>query len=105
MQASHINPKISVYAKLVGAFYFNATPIIIREIHTKFQLTPPHIHWQNVMERSIRTFKEQFIAGLASMDPDFQMYLWCQLMPQAETTLNLMRESRINPRLSEYAQL
>jgi hypothetical protein len=33
------------------------------------------------------------------------MNLWCHLIRQAEITLNLLRASRINPRLSAYAQL
>jgi len=33
------------------------------------------------------------------------MNLWCRLIRQAEITLNLLRASRINPRLSAYAQL
>jgi hypothetical protein len=33
------------------------------------------------------------------------MNLWCCLICQAEIMLNLLRASRINPRLSDYAQL
>ena len=33
------------------------------------------------------------------------MHLWCRLLPQALLTLNLLRQSRINPKLSAYAQL
>jgi hypothetical protein len=33
------------------------------------------------------------------------MKLWDKLLPQATITLNLLRKSRINPRMSAYAQL
>jgi hypothetical protein len=32
------------------------------------------------------------------------MYLWDQVVKQAEITLNLMRQSHLNPKLSAYAQ-
>ena len=60
-----------------------------------FQLVPPHLH----------TFKDYLIAGIASCDPDFPLYLWDRLLDQATLTLNLLRPSRINPRLSAEAQL
>jgi hypothetical protein len=70
-----------------------------------YQLAPPHIHWRNNAERAIQTFKNHFIAGLCSVDPTFPLKLWDKLLPQATITLNLLRKSRINPRMSAYAQL
>ncbi|EEC47130.1 predicted protein [Phaeodactylum tricornutum CCAP 1055/1] len=56
-------------------------------------------------ERAIRTFKNHFIAGLCTTNPDFPLHLWDRLLPQALITLNLLRRSRINPKLSAHAQL
>jgi hypothetical protein len=67
------------------------------------QLVPPHWHRGNAAERAIRTFKEHFLAGLSSVDPTFQLYLWDRLLPQAEITLNLLRTSRLHPQLSAAA--
>jgi hypothetical protein len=72
---------------------------------TKYQLAPPNMHRTNAAEKAINTWKCHFIAGLSSVDPDFPMHLWCRLIPQATTTLNLLRASCINPRLSAEAQL
>jgi hypothetical protein len=69
-----------------------------------FQLVPPQCHHRNAAERCIRTFANHFIAGLCSTDKDFPLHLWDKLVPQAELTLNLLRGSRINPRLSAWAQ-
>jgi hypothetical protein len=70
-----------------------------------YQLTPPHINRRNNAEREIQTFKNHFIAGLCSVDTTFPLKLWDKLLPQATITMNLLRKSRINPNMSEYAQL
>ena len=71
----------------------------------EYQLVPPHVHQRNKAERMIRTFKNHFIAGLCTADPDFPLCLWDRLLPQALLTLNLLRTSRINPQLSAHAQV
>lgn len=73
--------------------------------HVNYQLVPPHVHRRNAAERAISTFKDHFIAVLASTDKLFPMHLWDRLIPQSILTLNLMRQSRLNPRLSAEAQL
>ena len=70
-----------------------------------YQLVPPHVHRRNAAERAIRTLKKHFIATLCATDPNFPLELWDRLLPQAVLSLNLMRGSRINPKLSAYAQL
>jgi hypothetical protein len=50
-------------------------------------------------------FKNHFVAGLCSVDKQFPMHLWCELLPQATLTLNLLRTSRINPTISAATQL
>ena len=77
----------------------------ISEQDITYQLTPAHMHRRNAAERAIRTFKNHFIAGLASTDKLFPIHLWDRLLPQAILTLNLLRTSRINPQLSAYSQL
>jgi hypothetical protein len=49
----------------------------------EYQLVPPHCHRRNAAEREIHTFNENFVAGLASVDPVFPLYLWDRLLPQA----------------------
>ena len=71
----------------------------------EYQLVPPHIHRRNAAERAIQTFKHHFLAILASCDPNFPIAEWDRLLDQAELTLNLNRNSRINPKLSSYAFL
>ena len=70
-----------------------------------FQLVPPHLHLTNYVERAIQTFKDHLLAGITSCDPDFPLHLWDRLLTQATLTLNLLRPSRINLRISAKAQL
>ena len=72
---------------------------------TSYQLVPPHTHRANAAERAIQTFKAHFTAGLASLDPDFPVNEWDRLLEQAFITLNLLRTSRVNNKLSAYTYL
>ena len=78
---------------------------IIKNDELEYQLVPPHVDRRNLTEREIKTLKDHFIAGLATIDPKFPVYLWCRLLPQATVTLNIIRQSRIHPSLSAYQEL
>jgi hypothetical protein len=41
----------------------------------EYRLVPTHFHRRNAAERAIHTFKEHFIAGLASVEPYFPLNL------------------------------
>jgi hypothetical protein len=47
------------------------------------KLVSPHSHRRNAAERAIQTFKEHFVAGLYSFDPEFPLHLWDILLQQA----------------------
>ena len=83
----------------------DALKTFMRDAAIDYQLVPPKVHRRNAAERAIRTFKNHFIAGLCSVDKNFPLHLWDKLLPQAELTLNLLRGSRINPKLSAHAQM
>ena len=80
--------------------------IVKSEWGVGYQLVPPHIHRRNVAERTIRTFKAHFLSVLAGIAPTFPKNLWCLLLPQTELTLNLLRQSTLNLKISacEYFQ-
>ena len=63
---------------------------------------PAGMHRCNTAERMIQMFKTHFITGLVSVDPNFPMHLWEKLVDQAEATINMLHQSRINPYLSAY---
>jgi hypothetical protein len=60
------------------------------------------MHCCNRAERAIRTFKDHFLSILAGVDASFPPYLWDLLLPQAELTLNLLRQLALNPRISAW---
>jgi hypothetical protein len=78
---------------------------ILTSHEMKFQLVLPRIHRQNVVERAIQTFKNHYIAGICSTDKQFPLHLWDRLVPHAIITLNLLRQSGVNPKVSAYDQL
>jgi hypothetical protein len=72
----------------------------IRSKKINIQLTPPHNHRVNATERAIATFKEHFIAALATMDMHYPLELWDEFLPQVELTLNMLCASQWNPNKS-----
>jgi hypothetical protein len=65
--------------------------------HTHIVATPPSVPYK----RSKITLWHAF----AQPTRFFPMRLWDRILPQATTTLNLLRKSRLNPRLSSEAHL
>ena len=79
---------------------------LITETHKcSLQLVPPHDHRTNPAEKAIGTFKDHFISGLSSLDPQFPLHLWCRLLDQAEKTLAMLRPSNLHPHLSAYTHV
>ena len=70
-----------------------------------FQYVPPNCKRRNAAERAIRTFKTHFVSTLCTVDKDFPLQLWDTILPQTEMTLNLLRGSRLDPRISAWEQL
>jgi hypothetical protein len=70
--------------------------------NAKFQLVPPDMHCRNWAEHTIHKFKDHFLAILAGINSAFHLCLWDLLLPQAELTLNLLRQAMLNPRISAW---
>ena len=71
----------------------------------KLQLVELHNKRVHAAERAIQTFKDTFIAALATADSNFPIQLWDKLTTQVQDTLNMMRESYVNPNVLEYGAL
>ena len=76
--------------------------IIVKDWGARYQLIPHNVHRRNVAERAIRTFKANFLAILAEVDPHFPKYMWDNLLVHTELTINLMRQATLNPRISAW---
>jgi hypothetical protein len=70
-----------------------------------YELVPPEDHQRNLAKKSIGTFKDHFIGVLSGCAKSMPMHLWCQLLPQVERQLLLLRQSRVNPGMSAYAHV
>ena len=94
-------PKLNVMdnqcSKAVQAF--------IKSTGADIQLVNPDDHRVNAAERAIQTWKNHWIAGMGTLDPNCPIQLWCQFIEQGQDTLNMLRVSRINSKLSSYAAL
>ena len=77
----------------------------IKKHDIKYQLAAPYSHRLNPAERAIQSFKNHLISNLHGCDKQFPAYQWCRIIEQCEMTLNMLRRSRINPKLSAYMQL
>ena len=69
------------------------------------ELVPPGNHRRNISERGIQTFKSHLISIVNGVSDDCPIKLWCQFVPQAELTLNLLRQSNITPAISAFAHV
>ena len=79
--------------------------IIKDEYKMEMELVPPGCHRRNAAEVAIRNFKAHFLSILAGTAEDFPVSLWDRLLPQAEITINLLRQSNATPNVSAYAHL
>jgi hypothetical protein len=77
----------------------------IEKRQMNYQIAAPGDHRLNFAERAIQTFKNHFVSVLHGCDPQFPANQWDRLLPQAVMTLNMVRPSRLNPKLSAYNQL
>ena len=68
-------------------------------------MVPPHSHCRNAAERAIRTWKNHFISGLCTINPNFPIHLWDRLISQSVMTLNILQPSRRNQNISAYTAL
>ena len=66
---------------------------------------PPGCHRRNLAKNRSKMFKNHFLTILSGVDDYFPMQLWGKLLPQAELTLNLLRQSNATPSVSAHAHL
>ena len=85
--------------------YSDDLKTVLNKAELTYQLVPPHIHRANKAERAIHILKGHLKAGLATLDPDFLIQERDRLFDQCELILNLLRASKLNPKLSAWVYL
>ena len=56
-------------------------------------------------ERAIQTFENYFITVRSGTDSAFPEQAWNHILEHVVVTLNMLRPSRLNPKISAYMQL
>ena len=69
------------------------------------KLVGPHNHRVNTADKAIQSSKNHLIAGLFTSDASFPALLWNKIVPQSQDSLNMLRTSRVHPKLSAYSVL
>ncbi len=77
----------------------------IKENGMDYELVSPGQHRHNQAERAIQTFRAHFISILAGVDDKLPLLLWCHLLKPTELTLNLLRQSRVAPKILAFAHV
>ena len=101
MKACGIQPTRQVLDNEISAAY----KLAITESGMTYQLVPPDDHRRNIAEKAIQTWKDHFIAVISGTDAKFPLHLWCQLLPQMERQLCLLRQSNAYPHISSHTHL
>lgn len=97
---ANIVPKKHVFDNEVS----NTMKEIIRSQY-QLELVPPGCHRCNAAEVAIQNFKSHFLSIRAGTADNFPMQLRDCLLPQAEITVNLLRQSNATPKVSTYAHM
>ena len=77
----------------------------IKEKGLKYQLASLHDHRLNPAERAVQTWKITSLVTYMVVLETFSAYKWCGIIHQCEMTLSMLRQWRINPKMSAYTQL
>jgi len=72
---------------------------------TARQLVNPDDDRVNAAKRALQAWKEHWLSGMGTLDPNCPIQLWCQFIEQGQDTLKLLCLSRVNHKLSAYAVL
>ena len=77
----------------------------IQSQQTTLQYTPPDIHHTNFAKRAIRTWKNYFTAGIASLPKSFSIANWCRITNQCDYTMNMLHPCHQNPALFAFKSM
>ena len=101
MQLCGLSPRHQVLDNEASAAFKAA----IIQSGMSYQLVPPDDHRRNIAEKAIQTWKDHFVSVFSGTANSFPLHLWCQIIPQAERQLLLLRQSNAKPHISAYAYL
>ena len=101
MQLYGLNPKHQILDNEALAKYKEA----IQAYGMTYQLVPLDNHRHNITKKAIHFWKDHFIAVLSGTTKNFLLNLCCQVKPQAERQLLILRPSNANKNIFSYDYL
>ena len=103
LEAVGIKPTINVMDNKASA----AVTTWLTNNNIQYQTVAPGAggHRANRAERSIQTGVNHFLSTIATTDADFPIRAWCYTIEQMEMTLNMIRPTNINPKISAFTIL
>ena len=111
--ASIVETFTSVYTKLETAGHKPKLHVIDNECSravqnflikkdTARQNVEAHNHRVNASEPAVKTEKYHIIAHIATLDHQCSIQFWSKMLPQMQDTLNILRTSQNNNKLTAY---
>ena len=79
--------------------------LAIKENELEYELVPKGQHRKNIAERALKTWKAHNIVALSGVSATFPLGLWDGLLPQLEMQVNLLRLSKIHPKVCSWTIL
>ena len=103
LKATGIKPTINVIDNKAS----NAVTTQLTNNNIQYQNVSPGAggHRANRAERSIQTGVNHFFSTIATTDADFTIRAWCYTIEQMEITVNMLRPTNINPKISAFTIL
>ena len=114
----HQSEYVKAYQRTIDFFHALGHPIMFQRLDNEsstqleqlakknritIQYCPPANHRAHIAERSIRTYKNHFVATLATAAKDFPIRIWDRILSQVEICINHLLPYKPNPLVSAYA--
>ena len=70
-----------------------------------YELVPKGMHRRNIAEWAIQTWKAHAIGVFSGLPEKCPLGLWCQMLPQIDMQVNILRQSNTNPNVCAWTLL
>ena len=77
----------------------------IEKHQCEYKLVPKGMHRRNIAERAIQTWKSHAIGLFSGLPETCPLSLWCQMLPQIDMYVNMLRQSNTNLNVCAWTQL
>ena len=101
LKAANCSPKLHVLDNECS----QAIKKFVQSKKSEIQLVEPHNHRVNAVEPAVKTAKYHLLAALATIDPSYPLQVWDAFLQQVQETLNLLRTSQRNNKISAYKDM